>query len=175
MAKEVMATLEVTSHSTVETRRIGGQLGRILKPGDILLLEGSFGAGKTVLVQGIAKGLGVKDRVISPSFTLVNEYRAGKSHGSIPVYHADLYRISTLDEALALGLEEYMAGEGIFIAEWPENAAEAWPRERLWIEIRVVEGNKRVIHLEARGPRYGALMKELEKRLAEFAKDDPGN
>lgn len=168
MAKEAVATLEIISHSTAETRRIGHKLGRALKPGDVLLLQGSFGAGKTVMVQGIAKGLGVAEPVISPSFTLVNEYRAGKIHGSIPVYHADLYRINSVDEALGLGLDEYLAGGGIFIAEWPENVAEIWPKERLWINLQVAGTNERIIRMDAQGIRYVEILQELEKALGKM-------
>lgn len=167
MARQVVATVELVSNGPAETRSIGRKLGRLLKPGDVLLLEGSFGAGKTVMVQGIAKGLGVQEQVISPSFTLVNEYRAGKSHGSVPVYHADLYRISTVEEALDLGLEEYLGGRGIFIAEWPEKVADVWPEERLWIKLRVEDVNKRTIRIDARGERYIRLLGEFEKALTE--------
>lgn len=175
MAQKAVETFELTSHGPTETRRIGRKLGKLLRSGDVLLLEGSFGAGKTVLAQGIARGLGVEERVISPSFTLVNEYMAGKSHGSIPVYHADLYRIANVDEALALGLEEYLAAQGIFIAEWPENIAEVWPEERLWIRLRTDDGEQRVIRFEARGVRYVRLLHDLETELAEHVRNDSGN
>jgi tRNA threonylcarbamoyladenosine biosynthesis protein TsaE len=155
------ATLELASRGPAETRHIGRALGRLLQAGDVLLLEGRFGAGKTVLTQGIALGLDVEGIVNSPSFTLVNEYRAGKQHGDAPIYHADLYRIQSVDEALDLGLDEYLAGRGIFIAEWPENVAEAWPEERLWIMLTVGAGSQRTIRLDARGRRYVEIVEQL--------------
>jgi tRNA threonylcarbamoyladenosine biosynthesis protein TsaE len=163
------AILDLVSRGPADTRQIGRALGRLLKAGDVLLLEGRFGAGKTVLTQGIALGLGVEGIVNSPSFTLVNEYRAGKPHAGIPIYHADLYRIESIDEALALGLDEYLAGRGIFIAEWPENVAEVWPEERLWVVISVAQGkqsqNLRTIHIDAQGRRYVEIVDQLGRML----------
>lgn len=170
MAQETTAAIEIISHSPAETRRIGRHLGKLLQPGDLLLLEGPFGAGKTVLTQGIAKGAGVEEVVSSPSFTLINEYQAGKAPRQVRVYHADLYRIHGADEALALGLDEYLAGRGIFIAEWPENVAEVWPSERLWIRLRLGKGDERIIDLDAQGMRYVQLLGELERELRREAK-----
>lgn len=157
--------LELVSESEDETRRIGERLGQFLEAGDVLLLEGNFGAGKTVMVQGIAKGLGSEDRVTSPSFTLVNEYKAALARGSTPIYHADLYRIESVDEALALGIEEYLDGRGIFIVEWPEKARDIWPAERLWVYLDVEDENKRVIRFDAKGERYVKLITELAGSL----------
>jgi tRNA threonylcarbamoyladenosine biosynthesis protein TsaE len=92
-------SLKIKSASPNQTRQLGMCLGNLLEPGDILLLRGSFGAGKTTLVQGIASGLGVQGRVTSPSFALVNEYRTDAQHGRTPVYHIDVYRVASPEEA----------------------------------------------------------------------------
>jgi tRNA threonylcarbamoyladenosine biosynthesis protein TsaE len=123
-----------------DTRALGEKIGRHLKTGDIVLLFGDLGAGKTTLTQGIAQGLGVpqEEYVRSPSFTLVNEYR-----GKIPVFHIDLYRIDSTRELEDLGLEEVLSNEGISIVEWAEKL---FSRENptnivlgieRWIEIHI--------------------------------------
>ena len=110
-----MERLTITSSSPVQTRALGVALGRAAEEGDVLLLEGPFGAGKTVLVQGLAAGLGVEEYVSSPSFVMINEHR-----GRLTLYHIDLYRIDgRLDPETLDALEEYMAGDGICAIEWP--------------------------------------------------------
>lgn len=129
------------------------------------MLEGKFGAGKTVLVQGIASGLEVEGYVSSPSFTLVNEYRAGPVFGNLPVYHADLYRIHSAEEALDLGLEEYLSGKGIFLAEWPERAEDVWPEENLWIKLEMIGEKSRRLEIRAKGERYTQILEKLKDKL----------
>ena len=103
------------SRSPDETRRLGEALGRAAEPGDVLLLDGPFGAGKTVLVQGLAAGLGVVAYVSSPSFIMINEHR-----GRLPLFHIDLYRIEgRLDPETLDALEEYLRGDGLCAVEWP--------------------------------------------------------
>jgi len=157
--------LEVVSNSPAQTRKIGRALGRLLRPGDVVLLEGPFGAGKTVLVQGIASGLRAEGLVSSPSFTLVNEYRAGPALGNVPIYHADLYRIHSEQEALDLGLEEYLSGRGIFLAEWPERARGVWPEENLWIRLEIAGEKERKLKIQAIGQRYVEMLRKLSDRL----------
>jgi len=109
--------LQFETHSANDTLSLGEKIGRHLEAGDIVLLFGDLGAGKTTLTQGIARGLGVAREayVRSPSFTLVNEYQ-----GKVPVFHIDLYRIASSQELEDLGLEEVFSGEGISIVEWAE-------------------------------------------------------
>src|SRR4029450_4081869 len=85
--------LDFISHSVAQTIRVGQRLGELLGPGDLVLLLGDFGSGKTHLIKGIAQGLGATALVNSPSFVLINQYRSGPSHERMPIYHADLYRI----------------------------------------------------------------------------------
>lgn len=105
------------SHSPEETLQLGKSLGSSLIPGDIILLNGDLGAGKTHLTQGICYGVGLDEGsyIRSPTFTLINEY-----HGKLPIYHIDLYRIDSLEEIYSLGLEEILFNQGITIIEWAE-------------------------------------------------------
>ncbi|MGP0630392.1 tRNA (adenosine(37)-N6)-threonylcarbamoyltransferase complex ATPase subunit type 1 TsaE [Nitrospina sp. 32_T5] len=109
--------MRFSSRSPEDTKNLGQRMGRLLKPGDILLLFGDLGTGKTTLVQGIAHGMEVPpdQYVRSPSFTLINEYR-----GRMPIYHIDLYRIESEGELADLGLEDYLFGEGVTLIEWGE-------------------------------------------------------
>jgi tRNA threonylcarbamoyladenosine biosynthesis protein TsaE len=110
-----MARLTVRSESPEQTRRLGAALGRAARAGDVLLLDGPFGAGKTVLVQGLAHGLDVPTPVGSPSFIMVNEHR-----GRLPLYHVDLYRLETgLDPEMLDTLEELVDSGGVCAIEWP--------------------------------------------------------
>ena len=105
------------SHSPKETLQLGKSLGSSLIPGDIILLNGDLGAGKTHLTQGICYGVGLDEGsyIRSPTFTLINEYQ-----GKLPIYHIDLYRIDSLEEIYSLGLEEILFNQGITIIEWAE-------------------------------------------------------
>ena len=141
-----------------ETRAFGEALGRCLRPGDLLLLEGPLGAGKTCLAQGVAVGLGVRDYVKSPSFTLVNEYR---SAAGFPLIHIDLYRIAAPEEVYSLGLDEYLVGNGVCIVEWAERAASVFPPEYLRIVFTMRAGNRRTLILRPRGQRYESMVEEL--------------
>src|SRR5438034_2040698 len=102
--------LDVISHSAAQTIRFGQRLGELMRQGDLVVLLGDFGTGKTHMIKGIAQGLGSTDLVNSPSFVLINEYRAGPRHGHMPIYHADLYRIENPNELAAIGIEEAWAG-----------------------------------------------------------------
>ncbi len=113
----ILKKMEITTQNPEETLILGEKLGKTLQSGDILLLYGDLGAGKTTLTQGICYGLGLarKEYIRSPTFTLINEYK-----GKGPIYHIDLYRVDTLEEIENLGLEEVLFGEGVSIVEWAE-------------------------------------------------------
>ncbi len=154
-----MATRELLTDSVEETRRIGAWLGELARPGDVFLLQGGLGAGKTALTQGIAAGLGVREVPSSPTFTLVNEYR-----GRLPLYHIDLYRLEREVEIEQLGLEEYLFDEGVTVVEWPERDWAVWPRERLVVRLEYVGPTRRRLRLEPVGERYEELVKEVLHR-----------
>src|SRR5581483_11203354 len=104
------------SHSTEETRALGETWGREAASGLVIAVSGDLGAGKTQLAKGVAGGLGITERVHSPTFTLVNQYAGGR----LPFFHVDLYRLDTPDQILAAGLEEYFHPDGVSVIEWAE-------------------------------------------------------
>jgi tRNA threonylcarbamoyladenosine biosynthesis protein TsaE len=124
-------------------------LGRSAMPGDVYLLAGELGAGKTCLAQGIARGLGVKEYTSSPSFVVIKEYR-----GRLPMYHVDLYRLSRIEEMLDLGLESYLYGSGVCVVEWAERLGGLRPAEHLLVSIRYRGDRERLLRFEAKGKRY---------------------
>ena len=157
-----IADLDIVSHGAEQTRRLGAHLGRLLQAGDVVLLEGEFGSGKTTVTQGIARGLGIDDRYVnSPTFTLINEYRGGKA----PLYHVDLYRLEGVEQIETLGLDDYFGGHGVVVIEWPEEAAPWLPDDRLTVRLTYLSDTKRTIRFYARGERYADLMEQF-KRVA---------
>lgn len=121
------------SHSPKETLQLGKSLGSSLIPGDIILLNGDLGAGKTHLTQGICYGVGLDEGsyIRSPTFTLINEYQ-----GKLPIYHIDLYRIDSLEEIYSLGLEEILFNQGITIIEWAEKLRSPKNHKNLILNIQ---------------------------------------
>ena len=113
---------EFVSESPEKTQGIGIKLGSLARAGDVFLLVGSLGVGKTCLAQGIAWGLGIKEYASSPSFVIVKEYQ-----GRLPLYHIDLYRLDEIDEIAELGLDEYLYGEGVCVVEWAEKGFSLLP------------------------------------------------
>lgn len=133
------------SSSIEETILFGKQFAERLQPGDVVCLEGDLGAGKTHFVKGIASYFGVNPtEVSSPTFTLINEY-----HGSSPVYHFDCYRIKNEQEALEIGSEEYLYGDGISVVEWPKKIRNLLPPKSVWVTITHKGEHKREITLES--------------------------
>ena len=114
------------TRSAEETRALGKRLAGRLQPGDVLLLEGDLGAGKSELTRGIAGGLGVTETVTSPSFTILNVYESGRC----PLYHFDWYRLESSEELYELGMDEYLGGDGIAVVEWPGRCPDAVPEGR---------------------------------------------
>ena len=155
--------LECPSHSPEQTQRLGVRLGELLEPGDIVCLEGMLGAGKTCLAQGIGRGCGVAEGLISPTYTLIHEYR--RLHNGATLYHVDVYRVANTSEAMGIGLIEYLDDpSAIMLIEWPERVDEMLPEEKLWIQIRHLKGSKRIMLFSACGERYEALLREFRKR-----------
>lgn len=149
-------SLALISMSAEETRSLGHYLGRLAMPGDLYLLVGPLGAGKTCLVQGLASGLGISGYALSPSFVLVRELK-----GRLPLYHIDLYRLENPIEVIGLGLDEYFNRRGVSAVEWADRAADHLPRENLLIEITYLGESKRQLVLRPSGERYKELMLEL--------------
>jgi tRNA threonylcarbamoyladenosine biosynthesis protein TsaE len=157
-----MKPLRVRSRSPEETQLLGSHLGELAQQGDIFLLIGELGTGKTCLVQGIGKGLGIKEYPFSPSFVIIREYR-----GNLSLYHIDFYRLTHIEEINDLGLEEYLYGHGVCVVEWAEKGTSALPEKNLVISLNYVPDSEteRSIYLEPKGERYLELMGKLRSRL----------
>jgi len=146
------------SESAADTHRLGALLGALLRLGDVVLLDGPLGAGKTALTQGIGAGLGVRGAINSPTFTLLKEYE-----GRLPLYHFDLYRIEDPEELFELGFEDYFGGEGVCVVEWADrgvaaDGATVWPANWLRIGIGAHGAAKRTLTCSAVGARGEALL-----------------
>ena len=150
--------LTIITKSPEETKNLGKEISKIIKPGDLLAFYGELGAGKTCFIQGISLGLEVKDYVTSPSFTIINEYQ-----GKIPIYHFDLFRFDNAEEILELGYEEYFYGEGLIVIEWAEKIEQFLPKEHLKIDIKFKDCYERTISFISQGDRFDKFLKELSK------------
>ena len=160
--------LKIISHSEAETMDLGLRSAHFLGPGDIVCLFGTLGAGKTILVKGMARGLGInKDEVISPSFVLIREYLpVRKRRVRIPLYHLDLFRLKNIQDILSLGCEEYLYAQGICVIEWAQRLGGFLPPEFLKIELEIKGNTKRIIKLIANGQRYRKLLSRLHNRYS---------
>jgi tRNA threonylcarbamoyladenosine biosynthesis protein TsaE len=134
--------------SDVDTREAGSDFAQVLRSGDVVLLSGSLGAGKTTFVQGVAKGLGVVERVTSPTFTVVREHRCHNDLGVTTLHHCDVYRVETLDEVLDLALGELVEESGVALVEWGELAASIFGAEVLRVAFSVDEHEVRTLRVE---------------------------
>ena len=152
-----MKFLELPSNSPEQTQKLGVSIGKVALPGDIFLLVGNLGVGKTCLTQGIAWGLGIKEYAVSPSFVLVREL-----YGRLPLYHIDLYRLDHIEEIEDLGLDEYLYGNGVCVVEWAEKGLAVLPAEYLLIEISYLSDTDRNFLFKPSGRRYREVMKQLK-------------
>lgn len=155
-----MTAITIHTKTPSETRRLGERIGRRLRAGDVVLLSGELGAGKTVLAQGIARGMGVADPVKSSSFVIMNEYDGT----SLRLYHADLYRLEDPAQVAELALDE-LASRGVLMVEWPERAGAEMPRERLDLRLAYEGAKGRVIEIEGVGARYVGLAEKLRAQF----------
>jgi tRNA threonylcarbamoyladenosine biosynthesis protein TsaE len=136
------------SSTPEETAALGEALGRTLGPGDVVALYGELGSGKTCLVQGLVRGLGVSSPATSPTFVLVNEYR-----GRLPVHHVDAYRTGSLTELMDLGLLDLMGGDGVTLLEWADRAEPLLPPRTIRVRIEGVGDEPRAIVFHKEGER----------------------
>jgi tRNA threonylcarbamoyladenosine biosynthesis protein TsaE len=142
--------LEIITDSPAETAAIGETLAGCLRDGDVVLLHGDLGAGKTTLAKGLASALGIQDVVSSPSFSLINEYETGSANAVTRLYHLDLYRLRSEDDLASIGFEDFMApADGISLVEWPERAATALPERFLLVEIETLGAGSRRLRFVA--------------------------
>jgi tRNA threonylcarbamoyladenosine biosynthesis protein TsaE len=155
-------TLEFVSRSPEQTQRLGARLGALLKGGDVVCLEGPLGSGKTCLAQGIGRGWGVSQTLVSPTFVLVREYT--RPADGVRLYHVDLYRISSAREALGLGIEEFLGdARAVCVIEWAERARALMPPEHLWIRLEMAGTAHRALYFTAQGERHAALLQAFRR------------
>ena len=142
--------MQITTHSADETQALGQKLASRLAPGDVIAYFGDLGAGKTAFTRGLAQGLGITDPVTSPTYTIVNEYLSGR----IPLFHFDMYRLSSSDELFEIGWEDYLSRGGVCAVEWSENVEDALQDAiRVTIEKDADEPDTRHITITG-GPRF---------------------
>ena len=142
--------MQITTHSADETQALGQKLASRLAPGDVIAYFGDLGAGKTAFTRGLAQGLGITDPVTSPTYTIVNEYLSGR----IPLFHFDMYRLSSSDELFDIGWEDYLSRGGVCAVEWSENVEDALQDAiRVTIEKDADEPDTRHITIPG-GPRF---------------------
>lgn len=150
------------SASVKDTLKIGRLLARNFRGGEIILLAGSLGAGKTVLAKGIAQGLGIdKDNVVSPTFVLLRVYK-----GRHFLNHFDFYRINNPEEIMGLGYEEYFYSNAVTVIEWPERLKFLLPKEFLKIKLSSKSRNRRMLEFVGRGPAYKQLLKRIDEDIS---------
>lgn len=128
--------MKTITHSREETVALGENFAKNLKKGDVVLLKGEMGAGKTVFVKGIAKGLGILDEITSPTYAYMNDY-----YGKL--YHYDCYRLSSGEDAEALGLTDYFYADGVCVIEWSENIADVLPEKVVEVKVQKISENER--------------------------------
>ena len=145
-----------TSHHPTETRALGHQLGQHAFAGMVVALMGDLGAGKTCFAQGVGDALGVQG-VVSPTFIVVNTHE----EGSIPFFHADVYRVDSAAELEQTGLEDLLWSDGVCVVEWADKHEGMLPDDHLVVRIEHLEQGRRIT-MDARGPRHTALLERLD-------------
>ena len=157
---------KIDTNSPEETRELGRKIGKLALPGDIYLLVGQLGAGKTCLTQGIAWGLGIEEYTLSPSFVIMREL-----HGRLPLYHMDFYRLDNINEIADLGLDDYLYGRGVCVIEWAEKGMDILPDDHLLVKIRYISDGSRSFEFIPKGERYLALLEQVRKSFMSKARD----
>jgi tRNA threonylcarbamoyladenosine biosynthesis protein TsaE len=154
--------IRAATHAATETKRLASALAELARPGDLVLLAGDLGAGKTAFTQGFGAALGVSERITSPTFTLVNQYE-----GRLVLNHIDAYRIEQLAEVLDIGLPELLDEGGVTVIEWGDAIVPALPADFLLIQITMGDGDDdRTFELTTTGLRWSARTRALTAALA---------
>ena len=135
--------LTFTTSSAEETITLGEKIGRLLKKGDIIAMQGTLAAGKTTITKGIAKALGITDTITSPTFCLISEYQ-----GTMPLYHMDVYRLDGTEDFINLGTDDMLYGDGVSIIEWSEKIMDELPSNTIVLKITPQVDGKRLIEID---------------------------
>lgn len=154
----------VQTRSSDESRRLAESIAPLLVPGDVLVLAGDLGAGKTTFVQGLAKGLGIVERVTSPTFILMKEYPGGR----FPLMHLDVYRLGWVQEVIDLGIDEFLDPSYVVAVEWGDRVEPLLPQEHLNVDITHDEADRRTIRFSGKGRQWEARMDSLRKLAEEL-------
>lgn len=157
--------LVLRTRSADETRQLANGIAPLLVPGDVLVLSGDLGAGKTTFVQGLAKGLGIVERVTSPTFILMKEYPGGR----FPLMHLDVYRLGKVQEVIDLGIDEYLDPSHVVAVEWGDKVEPLLPQDHLKVELTHDGSDSRTIALTGKGSHWQtrmATIKELVENLS---------
>lgn len=154
-------TITISTSSPEQTQSVGRVLGAYSSAGDVFLLTGDLGAGKTCLTQGILWGLGGQEYARSPTFVLICEYYA-----RLTLYHMDLYRLDSIDEVIDLGLDDYFLGDGVCVVEWAEKGVDAYIGEHVNVVIEDTGDNSRRLTFGADSPRYSEMLSALEREFS---------
>jgi tRNA threonylcarbamoyladenosine biosynthesis protein TsaE len=152
-------SLEVVCETAEATMAVGEAVGSLALPGDVILVHGELGAGKTTFVRGAARALGVREKVASPSFVLVRQYR-----GSFPVLHVDVYRLEKFQEVIELGLEDILDPHAVVFVEWGEAVEPLFPQSHLKVRLEV-EGSSRRLRLSSAGGAWADRWEALARRV----------
>lgn len=152
-------SFSIFTHSKEETQRVASSLSTLLHEGQVILLEGDLGAGKTTFVGGVGKALGIEETIASPTFNILKCYFDARP----PMYHIDAYRLE--GQNIELGLEEFIEGDGICLIEWPQYIEPLLPEEYLKISFYHVEGDKRKLVFEGIGKEYVSVVEKLEAKI----------
>lgn len=154
--------IDLVSHSSLHTERIGERLARLASPGDVLALWGELGAGKTQLAKGVAAGLGLDGGVVSsPTFVILHEHFGGR----LPLFHLDLYRLEGKDLGTT-GWEETVESGGLTVIEWPDRAGDDLPPDRVDVHLEHIADTKRRVVLSATGPRSAEILRGFHDSLS---------
>ena len=141
--------MQFVSHSTQETEQFGEEVAKSLRGGDVLAFTGSLGMGKTAFTRGLARGLGCRGRVTSPTFTIVNEY-----DGKTPLFHFDMYRLGSSDELFDIGWDSSLARGGVCAVEWSERVSDALPDDTIYVDIARGEEDENTRTITVTGGRF---------------------
>ena len=150
--------MEILIQNLADTEQLGVSIGRLVSAGDVIILSGDLGAGKTTFTKSLALGMGIDQMIKSPTYTIIREYQTGR----LPLYHMDVYRIG--GDADELGLEEYFEGDGVSVVEWGQLLEETMPQDYLtiFLEKDAKYSEKRIVTLQAYGPQAKRLLQKIE-------------